>query len=144
MPNASCSRPVWPSALISAGPDAPARTDRTGSRASGSVSTVSNVNGRKKASSPAMPNGTSSVSTYPARLRASPSMTASVRLPATVSVPMSRRLLTISRAQASSPAGTEAARPSQVSVFICTYAVPATATTPKHRNTNTSPSPLYP
>ena len=38
MPNASCSRPVCPSALISAGPDAPARTDRTGIRASGSAS----------------------------------------------------------------------------------------------------------
>jgi hypothetical protein len=46
MPNASCSRPVWPSALISAGPEAPARTDRIGSRASGSASAVSSVNGR--------------------------------------------------------------------------------------------------
>ena len=57
---------------------------------------------------------------------------------------MSRRLLTISSAQASSPAGTEAASPSQLNADICTYAVPATATTPKNANTKTSPSPLYP
>ena len=40
MPNASCSRPVWPSALIRAGPDAPARTARTGGLASGTVENV--------------------------------------------------------------------------------------------------------
>jgi len=54
---------------------------------------------------------------------------------------MSRRLLTISSAQASSPAGTEAASASQLNRSICTYAVPVTATTPKNANTNTSPSP---
>ena len=48
MPNASCSRPVWPSALISAGPDAPARTDRTGSRASGSASVRATESRREK------------------------------------------------------------------------------------------------
>jgi hypothetical protein len=46
MPNASCSRPVWPSVLIRAGPDAPARTARTGGRASGSASAVIRVSGR--------------------------------------------------------------------------------------------------
>ncbi len=99
------------------------------------------TSGLKKAIPTTTRNGTSKATTYPVRVRASPSLTARVRLPACVSVGMSRRLLTISRAQASSPAGTEAASPSQLNRDVSTYAVPATATTPKNANTKTSPSP---
>ena len=54
------------------------------------------------------------------RVRASPSITASVRLPDTVSEGMSRRLLITSRAQASSPTGSAAATASQGSESIST------------------------
>ncbi len=57
---------------------------------------------------------------------------------------MSRRLLIISSAHDSSPAGTDAASPSHDSRPICTNAVPATAATPKNTNTDTSPRPRYP
>jgi hypothetical protein len=57
---------------------------------------------------------------------------------------MSRRLLTISSAQDSRPAGIAAISPSQDSRFISTNAVPATAPIPKNANTDSSPKPLYP
>ena len=78
--------------------------------------------------------------TRDARIRR-PNMTASVRLCARVSGPMSRRLLTTRMAVTSSPTGTAAANPSAVHVPVWRYAVPATATTPKNRNTATSPRP---
>ena len=70
--------------------------------------------------------------------------TASVRLPAIVSEGMSRRLLITSRAHESRPTGTDAASASQVSRSIWTYAVPATAATPKKTKTAASPMPRYP
>ena len=72
---------------------------------------------------------------------ASPSRTASVRLPATVSVGMSRRLLTTSSAQATAPTAHPITTLSAVIVSTATYVVPTVATSPKNVNTNTSPSP---
>ena len=57
---------------------------------------------------------------------------------------MSRRLLTMSSAHESSPAGTEAARPSQPASPSARTRCPATAAMPKKTNTATSPSPRYP
>ena len=144
MPNASCKRPVWPSAPISAGPAAPERTARTGASASGTVTSVIRASGRAATMATAMANGTSAHPVYSARVRASPSMTASVRLPATVSDGMSRRLLITSSAQASRPTGNAATTPSQGSERISTYVVPATAARPKNTNTAISPKPWYP
>ena len=66
---------------------------------------MSSANGRYTAISAASANGTSRNSRYVSRARESPIRTASVRFPAVASDPMSRRLLTISSAQDSSPAG---------------------------------------
>ena len=46
IPNASCSRPVWPSVAISPGPATPLRTARTGAMASGTAISAISVNGR--------------------------------------------------------------------------------------------------
>src|ERR1700722_11438948 len=94
--------------------------------------------------SAASTNGASRKTRYVDRALASPMRTASVRLPDDASDDMSRRLLIINSAQESSPAGTDAASPSHDSRHICTYAVPATAATPKNRNTDASPRPRYP
>ena len=74
-------------------------------------------------------------------MRLSPSRTASVRLPETVSPGMSRRLFTTSRATANMPTGTDTARVSGVTRTICTKAEPVVATTPKNTKTNSSPNP---
>ena len=76
---------------------------------------------------------------YSTLVRWSPRTTASVRLPVWLSVGMSRRLLMTSSAQASRPIAADAANGSQVSVCICTYAVPATAARPKNTKTDSSP-----
>ena len=67
--------------------------------------------------------------------------TASVRLPATRSVGMSRRLLATRIAQASAPMPTAAYSAAHSQVSVWTYVVPITATRPKKTKTITSPSP---
>ena len=67
--------------------------------------------------------------------------TASVFLPATASVGMSRRLLTTSSAVASAPTGTAQAHASHGIQPSCTYVEPTVATRPKNTNTNSSPNP---
>ena len=101
-PNASCSRPVRPSALISAWP-APARTEWTGSMPSGSAARVSSVSCRTAAMATATANGTSAQPVYSSRVRRSPARTASVGLPAAVSEGTSRRLLIISQRAGQQP-----------------------------------------
>ncbi len=143
-PNASCSRPVCPSAAIRPGPAAPARTRRSGGTANGTAMSATRASGAAGARATATANGTSTHAAYSSRVRLSPSTTARVRLPVTRSVGMSRRLLMTSSAQASSPIGAAAATVRGVSERICTYAVPATAARPKNKNTETSPSARYP
>ena len=74
-------------------------------------------------------------------MRSRPSRTASVRLPARRSVSRSRTLLTTRIAEASSPTGTASTSASHSIRSTCAKYEPVTATTPKNRNTNTSPSP---
>ena len=113
-PKASCSRPVWPSVAISARPgDAAAHRPHRGQRQRQRQQREQGERPVRSAISAASANGTSRNSRYTDRARASPIRTASVRLPDVASDPMSRRLLTISSAQDSSPAGTDAASPSQ-------------------------------
>ena len=87
-------------------------------------------------------SGTSSSSTACSpRVRASPSRTASVTLPASVSEGMSRRLLVRLTAHENEPTPTAATTAYQVTVSACVYCVPITATSPKNTNTATSPRP---
>ena len=81
---------------------------------------------------------------YSTRVRWSPSFTASVRLPDTVSPGMSRRLFTTSSAVAKHP--TITAQPNETHVISpsWTYVDPVVATRPKNTNTNASPRPRYP
>src|ERR1700685_979416 len=94
--------------------------------------------------SAASTNGASRKTRYVTRALASPIRTASVRFPDDASDVMSRRLLIISRAHESSPAGTDAASPSHDRRPLSTYAVPAPAATPKNTKPDPSPSPRYP
>ena len=71
----------------------------------------------------------------------SPISTASVRLPAALSGSTSRRLLTISTAQAIRPMPTPPSQLSMLTVPACTSVVPSVATRPKKTKTNSSPSP---
>ena len=64
-----------------------------------------------------------------------------MRLPATVSVGMSRRLLATRIAQASAPQPIPARSEAVVTRCACTYVVPTVATSPKNTNTEASPSP---
>ena len=64
-----------------------------------------------------------------------------MRLPATVSPGMSRRLLTTSSEQDRQPAAQPITMLSPVIRSTATYVVPTVATSPKNTNTNTSPSP---
>jgi hypothetical protein len=75
------------------------------------------------------------------RVRASPSRTASVILPDSLSVGMSRRLLATRTADDSEPIATASASPTQSTRSAWVYCVPSTATRPKNTNTATSPSP---
>ena len=86
-------------------------------------------------------NDTITIAANSTRARSRPSLTASVRLPARRSVSTSRTLLTTRIAEASSPTGTASANASQRSSSVCTKYDPTTATIPKKRNTNSSPSP---
>ena len=126
--------------MISREPAAPARTSRIGASASGTAASASSASGRTGAIAAAITKGSSAHAAYSSRVRWSPASTASVRLPVAASVGISRRLLITSSAQASSPTGTAAASASKATMSICTYAVPATAASPKNRKTETSPS----
>ena len=68
-------------------------------------------------------------------------MTASVVLPATESVGMSRRLFVRFTDADSEPMPTASARPTHDTFPAWVYSVPSTATSPKKMNTATSPSP---
>src|SRR6185503_2315364 len=81
---------------------------------------------------------------YSTRVRASPRRTASVILPDSLSVWMSRRLLATSTADDSEPIATASASPTQSTRSVWVYWVPSTATSPKNTNTATSPRPRYP
>jgi hypothetical protein len=81
-----------------------------------------------------------SSSTYIQRAFASPSRTASVRLPTSRSVGMSRRLLITNSAHARQPAAHPASHPTAVICSTTTYIDPIVATSPKNTNTNSSPS----
>ena len=63
-----------------------------------------------------------------------------MRLPATASPSMSRRLFTTSSATDSRPTGTATAKASAGKVRVWAKVVPTTATSPKNTKTNTSPS----
>src|SRR5674476_1308851 len=67
--------------------------------------------------------------------------TAAVRLSTRAWSGSSRMLLTISRAQASSPIPIAPATAGQVTRSAWVYVVPSTATSPKNRKTPTSPRP---
>ena len=103
-PKASCRRPVWPSAAISAAAgdalaDQPDR--REGQRHGGQRDQA-----QRRAPAPGprpRRTGPATQPAYSTLVRWSPSTTASVRLPVCASVGMSRRLLMTSSAQASRP-----------------------------------------
>ena len=146
MQNASCSIPVRASAPLSAGPSVRSRTSRITGRASGSASHGSNSHAVSPSppsshGSGAVTNAPSTIRTYSPRARARPSRTADVFLPARRSVSRSRTLLTTRIAEASSPTGTASTNASHARCSVCAKYEPATATTPKNRNTNTSPRP---
>ena len=73
----------------------------------------------------------------------SPIRTASVRLPVTESVGMSRRLLATRMADATAPTPMAPHQPAAVREVIVAM-VPSVATRPKKTKTKTSPRPRYP
>ena len=84
-----------------------------------------------------------SIETYSAFPKPTPSRTTSVRLFAAVSVFTSRTLFTASSATPSAPTGTPASSASGLTDWVNTNEVPPTATRPKKTSTKTSPSPWY-
>ncbi len=116
-PNTSCSRPVPPSTAMSSRPMAPRRTVRTGGATPGAPTTARRARpGRRLSRAPRRSRRATRDQrrVEPPGAR-SPRRTARVRLPASRSVGMSRRLLTTSSAQARQPTGTLAASASPVS-----------------------------
>ena len=134
------------SARLSDGPSVRVRTVRTIGIASGTASSGSSS--QADSSSEPASHGTgahrkapNTITANSVRARGRPSRTASVRLPARRSVSRSRTLLTTRIADASRPTGTASTNASHVSRSTCAKYEPLTATTPKNRNTNTSPRP---
>ena len=141
-PNASCSRPVCPSAPISAGPRAPARTARTGGTASGSVARVSRVSGRDRGDHHRQ-HGERDQRAAGVQ-QAGPLVADADRERALARRGVGRDVAQVvdhQQGAGEQPDRDTAATASQVSLPICTYAVPTTAATPKNANTATSPRP---
>ena len=88
-----------------------------------------------------MTNAASTNTVNSQRVAVRPMSTVSVRLPATRSWSMSRRLLASSTAQARSPAPTAPNQASCGSASACTHVVPSVATRPKNTKTTSSPRP---
>src|SRR5262249_42187603 len=142
----SCRAPVLASARLSEGPSTRLRTTPTTPTANGMDAQLSISQGDIPSahSAGAQANAATTIAVYIARERSRPSRTTSVRLPARLSVSMSRTLFTTTIALASSPTGTATANPCHGSFCTCTKYAPTTATIPKNRNTNSSPRPSSP
>ena len=78
------------------------------------------------------------------RVFLSPSRTAKVTLPTSVSPGISRRLLITRSATARQPTAIDAKKLSIVMCCVIANIVPHVATNPKNTKTNSSPSPIYP
>ncbi|SLI76514.1 Uncharacterised protein [Mycobacteroides abscessus subsp. abscessus] len=118
------------------------RTGALARTASGAASRPSSAQGVRSTSSSVITNGISSSTRCSVRVRASPSLTASVVFPVAVSVGMSRRLFATSTALEKAPTPTASATPTQSMRSACTNCVPSTAINPKKTKTAISPNPL--
>src|SRR5262249_160365 len=141
-PKARCRRAVAARAAFSTGPSRERSTARSGAAASGTLSHATSGPGLDSASATAATsrNATATVPAYSDCPTGRPSCTTSVRLPARASLSTSRTLLTRRMAVASRPTGSDARRPMPLTRPAWSSSVPQTASGPKNRKTNGSPS----